>query len=229
MGIEIGIVIVLLVVSGSVCLKLTAVPKHIKDLCKNRTTEQKKVIKYFLQDACLRTAISDTKYDEMILKCVNGFDAKETVKIKMALDESDLQEMEPIQFNGFFYDGDQTFGKGGKDGVVRSSAYQISWLFFSSTQVYLYQHTFHMDKDESYERIDKYSYEDITILFTAFDIVKTSIWSPQRKSLILEDVNSARFCLIAPENVSFGFMELYDYTEGEIQMIRRKIREKNNA
>lgn len=126
MGIEIGVFLLLLAVSGMVCFKLMAVPKHIKELCQDRTPDQKKVIKYFMQDGSFRTKMSDTEYDEMILHYMNSFDLRETAKTKIGLDESEIQEMEPIQFDGFFYDGDQTLGKRGKDGVTRSSVYQIS-------------------------------------------------------------------------------------------------------
>ena len=68
----------------------------------------------------------------------------------------------------------QTLTKVGTDGLLRTSKYDATWLFFSSTQIYVYKYTLDMTSDSMKEVIREYFYKDITNFSTVF----TSITSP---------------------------------------------------
>ncbi len=77
----------------------TAATKEALKL-KERNDEQKKVIRYFLNDGCLSKHISDAEYEELLLNAISKFDFKKKALDKIGLDESELQEIKPVNFNG---------------------------------------------------------------------------------------------------------------------------------
>ncbi len=106
-------------------------PSEIKQSYKNRSQQQKNVIRYFAVEGCLSKTISDQQYDELVKSQISKLDFKKDALDKIGLDESELQEIEPVNFEGWVYDKEfnVSYAKMGKDSKWRSSAYQVSWLF----------------------------------------------------------------------------------------------------
>jgi hypothetical protein len=208
---------------------------QIKQLCKGRTADQQKVIRYFLGGGgCLSSSITDDEYDAMVRAVAKGTDFRLKALNKIGLDESELREIEPVHFEGYRFDEKRGFAKWGKDRIWRSSMYQISWIFFSATQVYVYQYTFNMDEDGKKEATEEYFYKDITNFSTASDTIE--------KEDVIEKVNcngevtykrtnveTNRFALVVPGDKFYCSMEKNDYTERSIQAMKAKLREKKNA
>lgn len=203
-------------------------PSEVKDRYKNRSNEQKDVIRYFCIDGCLSKTMSDQEYDSLVKSYLSKTNFKQKGLSKIGLDESELKEIEPVHFEGYFFDGNKTFSKNGKDGVWRSSAYQVSWLFFSATQVYLYQNTFNLDEDGKREITEEYFYKDITNFSTSSDTVETAYWDPKQGKSLLKNVNSNRFQLTVPGDKFYCWMDQNDYTERAIQGMKAKLREKKS-
>ncbi len=203
-------------------------PSELKNRYKNRTDEQKKVIRYFAVDGCLSKTMSDQEYDELVKSYVSKKDFKKIALEKIGLDESELKEIEPVNFEGWAWgkDNNVSDAKRGKDGNWRSTAYQISWLFFSSTQVYLYQNTIHFDKDDKKIATEEYFYKDITNFQTSSDTVETPYWDVKKKKYLIENINSNRFALAVPGDKFYCSLEQNDYTERAIQAMKAKLREK---
>ena len=225
-----GFIIVLIVIGvGVYFYKSSSMsdPSEVKNRYKNRNDEQKKVIRYFAIDGCLSKTISDVQYDELVNATISKQDFKKKALDKIGLDESELKEIDPVLFEGWAY-GNNIYHKRGKDGKVRSSAYQISWLFFNSTQVYLYQNTIHFDKDDKEVLTQEYFYKDITNFITSTDTVETPYWDPKQKKFILENINSNRFALTVPGDKFYCSLEQNDYTERAIQAMKAKLREKKS-
>ncbi|GHV09673.1 hypothetical protein FACS1894162_0750 [Bacteroidia bacterium] len=219
--------IIFLVIIGVIgYFYLSADPKEFKERCKGRTDDQKKALRYFMVDGCLKKTVNDEEYDALVTSYVTELNAKQKGMDKIGLDESQLKEIEPVHFEGYYSDGKKTFSKTGKDGKYRSSAYQISWLFFSSTQVYLYQNTFNLDEDGKKEITEEYFYKDITNFSTSSDTVETPYWDPKAKKSILKNVDSNRFRLVVPGDSFYCAMEQNDYAERAIQGMKAKLREK---
>jgi hypothetical protein len=204
-------------------------PSDVKNRYKNRSGEQKAVIRYFCIDGCWAQTMSDQEYEALIQGHLSKANFKQKGLAKIGLDESELKEIDPVTFEGYLFDGKKTFAKRGKDGVWRSSAYQVSWLFFSGTQVYLYQYTFNLDEDGKKEITEEYFYKDITNFSTSSDTVETSYWDPKQKRYLLENVDSNRFALTVPGDKFYCSMAQNEYTERAIQAMKAKLREKKNV
>jgi len=205
-------------------------PAYVKNRCKNRSEEQVKVIRYFTVEGCLKTTITDQEYDELVKATISNQDFKKKALDKIGLDESELKEIDPVHFDGWTFgrSNNVSSSKRGKDGKWRSSAYQISWLFFSSTQVYLYQNTIHFDKDDKKVATEEYFYKDITNFSTSTDTVETPYFDVKQQKELLENVDSTRFSLTVPGDKLFCSFEQNDYTERSIQAMKAKLREKKS-
>lgn len=202
----------------------------VKNRIKGRTDEQAAVIRYFCNDPkCLsKQPISDAEYDEMVLAVLRLNDYKKKALDKIGLDEDQVKEIEPVHFEGFQYDK-QSLAKQGDDGKYRSSKYQVSWLFFSSTQVYLYQNTFNMDEDGKKESTEEYFYKDITNFSTSSDTVETPFYDEETGKDILKNVDSNRFAITVPGDKFYCSLEQNDYTENAIRGMKSMLREKKNS
>lgn len=205
-------------------------PSEVKQSYKNRSEQQKNVIRYFAVEGCLSKTISDQQYDELVKSQISKMDFKKDALDKIGLDESELQEIEPVNFEGWVYDKsfNVSYAKIGKDSKWRSSAYQVSWLFFSSTQVYLYRNTLHFDKDDKAVVTEEYFYKDITNFATSTDTVETPYWDPKQKKILLENVDSSRFALTVPGDKFYCSLEQSDYTDRAIRAMKAKLREKKS-
>ncbi len=226
-----GFIIVLIVIGvGVYFYKSSSMsdPSEVKNRYKNRNDEQKKVIRYFAVEGCLSKTMSDAQYDELVKTTISKQDFKKQALNKIGLDESELKEIDPVHFEGWAYGNNISYAKRGKDGNWRSSAYQISWLFFSSTQVYLYQDTIHFDKDDKKVATEEYFYKDITNFATSTDTVETPYWDPKQKKSLLENIDSNRFALTVPGDKFYCSLEQNDYTERAIQAMKAKLREKKS-
>ena len=101
--------------------------QDIKRLCKGRTTEQQQVIKYFLGGGgCLSSGLSDEQYESMVMAKARSMDFKKKALDKIGLDESQVNEIEPVHFEGYWFDEKKAYAKWGKDRKWRSSGLCIS-------------------------------------------------------------------------------------------------------
>lgn len=141
-------------------------------LLKGKTPEQKKVVKYFADNGCLSlfTRMKDDIYEQMVLDKLNSLNLKQKALGKIGLDEDQLKEIPPVLLHGYNYK-DADYTRVGKDDRARSSKYDAYWLFFSSTQVYLYGYTFDMTSDSKKERTEEYFYKDITNFSTSSESI----------------------------------------------------------
>ena len=201
----------------------------VKNRIKNRNANQQAVIRYFCnQPSCLsKKPISDREYEEIIKNFLSSNDFKKKALNKLAIDEDQVKEIEPVHFEGYLFDKD-AFAKVGDDGVWRSSKYQITWLFFSENQVYAYQYTFVLDEDGRKERTEDYFFRDITNFSTISDTEEVPQYNPKLDKTELVNVNSNRFAITVPGDKFFCSMEQNDYTERSIQGMKAKLREKKS-
>lgn len=189
-----------------------------------RTPEQKQVIKYFYNwGGCLEKKLKDEEYDEMIKALIKSMDFRKKALSKIGLDESQVSEIEPVNFEGYRFDEEKTLAKYGMDKVWRSSAYQVSWIFFSSSQIYVYQYTFNMDEDGKKESTEEFFYKDITNFSTSSDTIEKYVMvkgKSERKS-----VDTNRFAIIVPGDKFYCALDQNDATERAIQGMKSKLRE----
>ena len=210
--------------------KAVANKQERNKLLKGRTSEQQKAIKYFIgSGGCLSSSISDEEYESMVMAKVKGTDFKQKALGKMGLDEDQVKEIEPVHFESYNF-GEKTWAKPGKDNKWRSSAYEISWIFFSSTQVYVYQYTFSMIDDAVKESTEEYFYKDITNFSAASETVEKEtvdkVGCSGNTKVSRKNVNYDTFALVVPGEKFKCSMEQSDYTQRSIQGMKAKLREK---
>ena len=206
---------------------------EMKRALKGRTPDQQKVIKYFYgSGGCLSHKLTDAEYDAMLKAKLNSMDVKKKALAKLGLDESQVNEIEPVHFEGFLFDDRKAYAILGKDRVWRSSAYQISWIFFSDTQVYVYQYTFNMDEDGKKETTEEYFYKDITNFSTVSDSVEKEVVDKVsctgKVTYVRQSVDTDVLKFVVPGESFTCSMEKSDYTERAIQGMKAKLREKKS-
>jgi hypothetical protein len=227
------VIVVIVIVALYVWYKTTHYndSKWVKERIEGRTDEQKAVIRYFCNEsACLsKKPISDDEYDRLVAAHLSEIDFKQKALNKIGLDEDQVKEIEPVHFEGYQFGEKARFAKLGKDGLYRSSQYQVSWLFFSDTQVYVYQNTFNMDEDGKRERTEEYFYKDITNFSTTTDTEETPQYDIKKDKTVLVNVDSNRFVITVPGDRFYCSLEQNDYTESAIQGMKAKLREKKSV
>lgn len=217
------IVIVVTVIALFIYLNFLRDPSHVREACQGKTPDQIKVIRYFLEEGCMsRNTMSDAEYDAFVQKALP--DLRQRGIDKIGLDEDQLKEIDPVHLEGFVFDK-SCYVKQGDDKLWRSSKYQVSWLFFSDTQVYLYQKTMSFDEKKEIERTEEYFYKDITNFSTISESEEVKVIGKNGK-YETRDVNTTQFKLVVPGDSFTCPMEQNDYTESSIQGMKSKLREK---
>ena len=212
----------------------TAKQANMKKELKGKTPDQQKVIKYFFGSGgcggCLSKGLSDGEYESMVMTKAKSMDFKQKALDKIGLDESQVNEVAPIHFENYDFEVEDPYVRRGKDNVWRSAVYQITWIFFSSTQVYVYQYTFNMQNDGKKEKTEEYFYKDITNFSTTSDTVdKTTFHKVSctgKVTYIRAKIDTNRFTLSAMGDKFYCAMKQNDYAEKAIQGMKAKLREK---
>ena len=149
---------------------------------------------------------------------------------KLGIDIDQVSEIDPVQLVGWVY-GEGRRKKRGLDNVLRSSGYQVTWLFFSSDQVYVYQHVFSTDEDARSERTEEFFYRDITSFSTESETVEFTqgvsgggCTSKTEEQRLTENVEYFR--LVVPGSSFRASILKSDYTQSSIRAMQQKLREK---
>ncbi len=192
----------------------------IKQACKGKTDEQKKVIEYFCkQEGCLSKNMTDNEYMALVSRKRDSVDFRKKALSKIGLDEDEVSEISPAMFEGFVFKN--AYAKKRADGLWVSSTYQVSWLFFSSTQVYIYRHTFNLDEDKKNESTDEFFYKDVTSFSTSSE-TETAHGLGDKKF----EVETNKFCMVVPGDKMYVSMDGVEDSETIIQAMKQKLREK---
>lgn len=219
-----GIIIILIVIA-LVVLWLMRDPSWLREIYKGKNAEQKKVIRYFLREGCLSRVMKDEEYDEIVNRMATEQNFKQKAIDKFGLDEDQLQEIPPVHFEGYLFDREKAYVKKGKDDLYRSSRYQITWLFFSDTQVYFYQYTFNTDENTKSETADEYFYKDVTNFSHATTTDEFYRYDKNGKKHI-ENVENTKFQITVPGDKMWAAMSQSEKNENVVKAMKNKLREK---
>lgn len=205
---------------GCGCINSDPNAQLIDQACKGKNEEQKKVIEYFCkQEGCLSKNMSDEEYMTLLFKKRDSMDFRAKALSKIGLDEDEVSEIPPVKFEGFVYKN--AYAKQRANGAWVSSAYQVSWLFFSSTQVYIYRYTFYMDEDKKNESTDEFFYKDVTSFSTSSE-TETAHGLGNEKF----EVETNKFCMVVPGDKLYVSMDGVADSESIIHAMKQKLREK---
>lgn len=215
----------LLIIIALVVLWMMKDPKDLREEYKGKTAEQKAVIRYFRREGCLARTMKDEEYDEIVTRIANSQNFKQKALDKFGLDEDQVKEIPPVNFNGYVYNRDKAYVKKGKDELFRSSRYQITWLFFGDTQVYFYQYTFNTDENTKSETADEYFYKDITNFSHATTTDEYYRYDKHGEKHI-ENVDNTKFQIVVPGDKMWAAMEQNEQNENVVKAMKNKLREK---
>lgn len=207
--------------------------KQAKKECKGRSNDQQQVIHYFLDErGCLSKGISDAEFDANKERQIAALNLRNKALGKLGLDEDQVKEVDPIMLIGPVHKDNENYKRIGTDNIGRYSKYQITYIFCSATQVYVYQYTINLTSSSRKERAEEYFYKDITSFTTVDDeddlpavgagCLKNSTGSTVK-------VKTSEFKISVPGDAFLCSMIPNDETEGKIQALKAKLREKKNS
>lgn len=210
----------------------------VMKLCKGKTEDQKKVIKYLYGGFLVFGKINDQQYDELVLQTVKNLNLDKKALDKCGIDEDQIFEIDPITFQGFDCDGKLVSDLGvvflGKqDSKLRSTEYEWVRLFFTDSQVLMYKHHIDMVSDSQKVNTEEYFYKDITNFSTqdetveAFQI-KTGC-SGKEKSRVKKNKEYSRFGLIVPGDKFYCSTTNSENVDTTISAMKQKLREKKTS
>jgi hypothetical protein len=207
----------------------------LKAALEGRTAEQQKVIKYFMApDGCLSKNISDEEYDKIVWDKINALNLKQRALDRAGFDEFRRDEIPPVELR-YWHFGEKTLKKKGLDGLFRSSAYQVTWLFWGTRELFVYQYTFPLDGDEKNEGTEKYAYGDIVGFSVASEGEETEYRESGRGCLNKELSGGRKFIrhdvlYLNTRRGKFGCsMVNNDETAGKIRAMNVRLREKHES
>jgi len=186
------------------------------------TAEQNRAFKYLnpksgCPGGCIEAfaGVKDEEYDQIVKNALNSLNLKQKALGKIGLDEDQLKEIPPVYFHGFHYKDDANY-RIGKDGRLRSSKYSATWLFFSSTQVYMYQYIFDLTEDSKKEKTEEYFYKDITNFSTNTETI--DVYGKKKEY--------NEFALVVPGDKFYCSMSGVPDADQAISAMKQKLREK---
>lgn len=192
-----------------------------QEYCEGKSKRQVMVIRYFCRDdeGCFSSSnISDDVYTRMVTHKRDSFRFRERALEKIGIDETEISEIPPVTFEGYVFGN--AFAKQQAGGGWVSSAYQVAWLFFSATQVYVYRCTFNMDNDKREEHTDEFFYKDITSFSTTSE---TEIAHGADEGDF--EIETNKFKMVVPGDIILISMT-GNASENTIQAMKQKLREK---
>jgi hypothetical protein len=203
----------------------------VRHLQRGKNADQKKVIAYFVRSGALARLLtrtmSDDEYIEMVSAKVNSLNARQKAMEQTGLDEDEIKEITPINLVGYSYKNAWSHLTGANKWV--SSRYQVTWIFFSASQLHLYRYSFDMDQDWKNELTEEFFYQDVTS-------VSTVDQTEQGKELINgiqteRTVQTSDFRIVVPGDKMFIAMngnDLASVTQS-VKAMKQMLREKKNA
>jgi hypothetical protein len=222
-------IIVLGIVGAVVYFWLGTDSSAVKKLYRDRTPEQKDVIRYFAADGCLTKTISDSQYDEIVRKKVESLKLREKAISKIGLDEDQIKEIEPIELHGYRFSA--AYQKYCKDKLWRSSKYEVTWIFASDKQLYVYAYTMNLDEDGKRERTEEYFWKDITNFSTITETIEVGVNWDKKKGEYKnrKNIDQQDFVIVVPGDKFTCATEQSENVERAIQAMKAKLREKKNV
>lgn len=215
-------------------------------LKRGKSIDQCKCIDFFVSSvpskkkgcACVKSGgwtIDD--YCAHVQGIVDSLNIKAKAIEKIGLDESQISEIPPIHLASFKRT-DTLYTKVSEDqSKFVTNVYQITWIFFSATQIYTYTYTFDTTSDDSTELTRDFFYTDVTCIRTEHEVEEVILESTKgcgclkKKKAKYEHRNRHWDTLqITVANDSYSFTcRTTDTIEQSIQAAKAMIREKKQA
>jgi len=178
--------------------------------------------------------MSVSEYKSMVSSYITSLNIRKKALNKLGIDEDQVTEIAPVEFRGFCYPKNAEY-RGGC-----SNIYEVTWLFFSASQLFVYSITLDTISNTTKERTEEYFYKDVTNFSSSTESVETTemvretkkggCGKPdvtnftQKKSVL----DTARFKIVVPGEAFQCAMEADEEIEKRIQGMKQKLREKKS-
>ncbi len=204
-----------------------------------RNKEQQRIFEYLTEEphGCFKRWMTDEEFVKLIDAKLEALKLKDKALSKIGLDIEEVNEIAPVNFVDFVLE--DAYVKKTEFGDYVSNYIQSTWLFFSSTQVYLYTYTLWLDRDKKKEDTLEYFYKDITAMSTSSKESRTKSVLSYKKGGCLggkkvslantEIIETTKFQLTVPGDKLWISMKGSEQNEACVQAMKQKLREKKNA
>lgn len=188
------------------------------------------------QSGCFspKARYTDSWYDNFLLKWINSNASKSVALSKLGVEESQVEEIEPICFQGFESETGY-MGRYGIDGRFRTSQYSVTWLFFSDSQIFVYNVfmdlLYHKTKIITYE----YFYKDITNFSSVYSsyeyrkLVEKKGCLKKGYESVLKKLETQKFSIVVPGDSFSCSVSGVANIDDIIQGLKKKLREKKES
>jgi hypothetical protein len=214
-----------------------------EELLKGRTEDQITSLKFLLQigdsAGCFKMEyVLPEAYMAIVAKKAESY-TKSLALDALGVDEDQVQEIDPVCFQGFDFDFDPKYLYFSNNGAF-SSVYEVTWIFFGTEQVYVYRHLFDTTDDTSVDQTEEYFYKDIISFTTENKSVQENVLEvnvpsgcgkkePQR-TYSSKMVKSAKFKIGLPgESFRCSYSEGDGSVSSKVNAMKQKLREKKQA
>ena len=172
-----------------------------------------------------RKSTWDHEYDEYYQRTVAQMNLRASAMLKIGISEEQLCDVQPFFIYGAILNGAQDWYRTDSMGVIRADHNEITWLFFSKDQVYLYDIKFRLTSPKRSETTQEFFYSDIVSV-----TIGTESTAVDSKNCVdgytTGSIDVEKFKLIVPgDKMSFAFTS-NDGVSGSIQAMKNKIRDK---
>lgn len=173
----------------------------------------------------------DSWFDDILLQWINNDASKAIALSKIGIDASQVNEIEPICFQGFESEADYR-GRYGLDGRFRTTQYSVTWLFFSDSQIFVYKVFFDLLYHKRKTITCEYFYKDITNFSSVFSSYKSKKFIEKKGCLnsgydsVLTDIETRKFSIVVPGDSFLCSVSGVANIDEIIQGLKQKLREK---
>ena len=191
---------------------------------KGKTQDQQKVIDYFLkEEGCFSKNMTDNEYGSLVRSTRDSLSLKKKALSKIGIDEDELKDIPPVCLEGYVYE--KAWAKQQAACKWISSSYQVAWIYFSASQIYIYRCTFNLDENKKTESTDEFFYKDVTSVSTSsdYDAIKNKDESGQDI-----EVETHKFVMVVPGDKLRVSLDGVQDADSIIHAMKQQLREKKS-
>lgn len=167
----------------------------------------------------------DSKYDTFLQAKLDAMDIKQTAMHKLGITDEQVDELKPFFIRGNILNGAKDWFRIDANGVVRADHNEITWLFFSKDQLYLYNIKFRLTSQGKAEITQEMFYKDIVSISTVTDHLVIDKKNCVDGSVI-NPIGVVKLKICVPgDKMSFVFTRKSEISDS-LQLVKNKIREK---
>lgn len=194
-----------------------------------KTEEQRQNIAYLFNKpavagGCFKSAqfMTDEEYMRRVMEKKKSLGLFAKAIEQLGLDPETQWEIPPIELQNFIYE--KEWVKQTKNGNWVSSAYQVTWLFFTDDQICIYQMIFNTDENPIKDMTEEYYYQDVTAVS-----VRTETETSTQINGTTQNVQTTKLGLVVPGSTYMIAVNDNDNAFREaVKAMRFKIKDKKS-